>query len=287
MTKGVTIMRGWQGWAATAVLALSMGAGLPASAAENATPDEMWKGLSDALFPHQTLAQDGTIIKLGTPLAAEDGALVPVTLHMNYTDPDLAANDPRRVKKVTLVIDQNPSPVAAVFELGPKADVSKIETRVRVNQNTKLHAVAETVDGHYYVADSFVAAAGGCSAPGGDTDTADGPPLGTIRLHAIKPEYVNSDPRRQEAVVMIKHPNNTGMQMDQETHLYIPARYIETLRVTQGKDLVFAVTGGISISEDPNFRFDYVSNGSAEMDVKAEDTKGTKFAKNGAIEPAM
>jgi sulfur-oxidizing protein SoxY len=283
--KGETLMRGWQGWAAAAVMVASTGL-MPAHAA-NATPDEMWKGLSGALFPHQALTQDGTIIKLGTPLAAEDGALVPVTLHMNYTDPNLPVNDPRRVKRVTLVIDENPSPVAAVFELGPKAGVTKIETRVRVNQNTKLHAVAETVDGHYYVADSFVAAAGGCSAPGGDMDADAGPPLGTIRVHAITPEYVSNDSRRKEAVVMIKHPNNTGMQMDQETHLYIPARYIETLRVTQGKDLVFTVTGGISISENPNFRFDYISNGSGEMNVQAEDTKGTTFARNGAIEPAM
>jgi sulfur-oxidizing protein SoxY len=283
--KGETLMRGWQGWAAAAVMVASTGL-MPAHAA-NATPDEMWKGLSGALFPHQALTQDGTIIKLGTPLAAEDGALVPVTLHMNYTDPNLPVNDPRRVKRVTLVIDENPSPVAAVFELGPKAGVTKIETRVRVNQNTKLHAVAETVDGHYYVADSFVAAAGGCSAPGGDMDADAGPPLGTIRVHAIAPEYVSNDSRRKEAVVMIKHPNNTGMQMDQETHLYIPARYIETLRVTQGKDLVFTVTGGISISENPNFRFDYISNGSGEMNVQAEDTKGTTFARNGAIEPAM
>lgn len=279
-------MRGWRGLAAAAVMVASTSVGLPVYAA-NATPDEMWKGLSDALFPHQTLKPDGTIIKLGTPLSAEDGALVPVTLHMNYTDSDLPANDPRRVTKVTLVIDNNPSPVAAVFDLGPMAGVTKIETRVRVNQNTRLHAVAETVDGHYYVADSFVAAAGGCSAPGGGLDTAGGPPLGTIRVHAIKPEYVNSDPRRQEAVVMIKHPNNTGMQMDQATHLYIPARYIETMRITQGKDLVFAVTGGISISENPNFRFDYISNGSGEMNVQAQDTKGARFARNGAIEPAM
>lgn len=281
-------MRGWQGFAAAVVIAaIGCVAALPALAADNATPDEMWKGLSDALFPHQTLAEDGSIIKVGTPLAAENGALVPVTLHMNYTDPDLPANDPRRVKKVTLVIDQNPSPVAAVFELAPKAGVTKIETRVRVNQNTKIHAVAETADGHYYVADSFVAAAGGCSAPGGDSDTAEGPPLGTIRVRAVKPEYVSNDPHRQEAVVMIKHPNNTGMQMDQETHLYIPARYIETMRVTQGSDPIFTVTGGISISENPNFRFDYLSNGSGEMDIQAVDTKGAKFAKNGAIEPAM
>ena len=280
-------MRGWRGWAARAAM-IAMGClALAPARADDASADQMWKSFADALFPHQTLSEDGTIIKLGTPLAADNGALVPVTLHINYTDPDLPANDPRRVKKITLVIDQNPSPVAAVFELGPKADVSKIETRVRVNQNTRVHAVAETLDGKFYVSESFVAAAGGCSSPSGDADAYDGPPIGTIRLRAIKPEYVMSDPRRQEAVVMIKHPNNTGMQMDQETHLYIPARYIETLRVSQGDDLIFAVTGGISISENPNFRFDYVSNGSAEMKVTAVDTKGAKFAKDGAVEPAM
>jgi sulfur-oxidizing protein SoxY len=280
-----------RGWHKIAALAVAVAAGFftlagPARAA-NATPDENWKNLADTLFPHRTLVEDGTIIKLGTPLAAEDAALVPVTLHMNYTDPDLPANDPRRVKKVTLIIDENPSPVAAVFELGPKAGVAKIETRVRVNQNTRVHAVAETFGGKFYVSESFVAAAGGCSAPSGDADTADGPPLGTIRVRAIKPEYVSNDSRRKEAVVMIKHPNHSGMQMDQETHLYIPARYVDSLRITQGGALIFAMTGGISISEDPNFRFDYLSNGAGKMDVTASDSKGAKFAKNAAIEPAM
>ena len=281
-------MRGWHGIAALAVTVAASFLILASPVrAANATPEENWKNLADALFPHQTLSENGTIIKLGTPLAAEDAALVPVTLHMNYTDPDLPANDPRRVKKVTLIIDENPSPVAAVFELGPKAGVTKIETRVRVNQNTKVHAVAETVDGKLYVSESFVAAAGGCSAPSGDADNADGPPLGTIRVREIKPEYVSNDSRRKEAVVMIKHPNHSGMQMDQETHLYIPARYVDSLRVTQGDTLIFTMTGGISISEDPNFRFDYVSNGAGKMDVTASDSKGAKFAKNAVIEPAM
>jgi sulfur-oxidizing protein SoxY len=280
-------MRGWRGMAAlAAMMAMGCLAFAPARA-DDASADQMWKSLAGALFPHQTLTDDGTIIKLGTPLAADNGALVPVTLHMNYTDPGLPVDDPHRVKKITLVIDNNPAPVAAVFELGPKAGVTKIETRVRVNQNTRVHAVAETIDGKFYVSESFVAAAGGCSSASGDSDAYDGPPIGTIRLRAIKPEYVSNDPRRQEAVVMIKHPNNTGMQMDQETHLYIPARYLETLRVTQGDDLIFTVTGGISISEDPNFRFDYVSNGASGMSVTAVDTKGAKFAKAGALEPAM
>jgi sulfur-oxidizing protein SoxY len=285
--KGRDKMVGWRRLAAVTAFAVASCMALAPAMAANASADETWKGLAGALFPHQAMTEDGTIIKLGTPLSAEDAAVVPVTLHMNYTDPNLPVNDPSRVKKVTLIIDENPSPVAAVFELGPKASVSKIETRVRVNQNTKVHAVAETIGGKYYVSESFVAAAGGCSAPGGGMDTADGPPLGTIRVRAIKPEYVSNDSQRKEAVVMIKHPNNTGMQMDQETHLYIPARYVETLRISQDDGLIFAVTGGISISENPNFRFDYIADGSGKVDVSASDTKGAKFAKGGAVEPAM
>ncbi len=98
---------------------------------------------------------------------------------------------------------------------------------------------------------------------------------------------MSNDSQRKEAIVMIKHPNNTGMQMDQETHLYIPARYIETLRISQGDELIFAVTGGISISENPNFRFDYIADGSGKVDVSASDTKGHEIRERRRCRAAM
>jgi sulfur-oxidizing protein SoxY len=254
--------------------------------ADSRAGEKIWSDLKDELFSHRTLREDGAIIKLGAPLAAQNAAIVPITLHINSMDPNLLADDPRRVTKVTLVIDENPSPIAAVFELGPTARVTKIETRVRVNQNTLIHAVAETVAGQLYVSESSVAAAGGCSAPNGNIDVA-GPPLGTIRVREMKPEYVSNDGRRKETVVMIKHPNHSGMQVDQKTHLYIAARYIDFLGVTQGGSLIFKMTGGISISEDPNIRFDYLPNGSGKMGVTATDSKGSKFSKTAAVEPAM
>jgi sulfur-oxidizing protein SoxY len=39
----------------------------------------------------------------------------------------------RRLKTLTLVIDNNPVPVAATFTFGDNAGVSVISTRVRVN----------------------------------------------------------------------------------------------------------------------------------------------------------
>jgi sulfur-oxidizing protein SoxY len=247
---------------------------------------DLWPGLADALFPNAKLAEDGMIIELGTPLSAEDAALVPITLHMESAA-DARPNDSNRIRKLTVVIDNNPSPVAAVIEFGPKAAVTTIETRVRVNQNTKIHAVAETADGKFYVSESYVEAAGGCSAPSPTNLDPNDPQIGTIKVRQLQPEYVSQDPRRKEVVVMIKHPNNSGLQMDSTTHLYIPARYVDSLRITQGEDLLFSVTGGISISEDPNFRFDYLSNGENVMHVAASDTTGKKFAKDWTLNPAI
>jgi sulfur-oxidizing protein SoxY len=264
---------------------LTLAASTPAVLAE--PQQDLWPGLADTLFPNRTMAQDGTMIKLGTPLSAEDAALVPITLHMDQANDSMAADDPHRIKKLTLVIDNNPAPVAAVFEFGPKAGVTTIETRVRVNQNTRIHAVAEDADGKLYISESYVEAAGGCSAPSATNLDPNDPQIGTLKLRQLPPEYVSQDPRRKEVVVMIKHPNNSGMQMDQTTHLYIPARYVDSLKIMQGDDLLFAVTGGISISEDPNFRFDYVSNGASLMHVEASDTTGKKFSKDWTLNPAI
>jgi sulfur-oxidizing protein SoxY len=83
---------------------------------------------------------------------------------------------------------------------------------------------------------------------------------------------------RREAQIMLRHPNNSGMQMDQITHLYTPARYIDYLAVNQGDDLIFSMEGGISVSEDPNFRFTYVPNGATTIRLDASDSSGAHFS---------
>jgi len=78
-------------------------------------------------------------------------------------------------------------------------------------------------------------------------------------------------------VVMIQHPNFTGMQRDEKTHDYTPARYVDHFAVYQGEDLVFSVDGGISISEDPNFRFAFAVDPNSMLRVEAGDIAGGKF----------
>ena len=76
---------------------------------------------------------------------------------------------------------------------------------------------------------------------------------------------------------MIRHPNYSGLQRDQISQLFIPAHFIDRLEVWQGNELLFTMDGGISISENPVFRFAYNDNGSTDLTIKATDTEGNAF----------
>jgi sulfur-oxidizing protein SoxY len=76
---------------------------------------------------------------------------------------------------------------------------------------------------------------------------------------------------------MIGHPNNSGLQMNQVTGLYIPPFFINELRIWQDDSLVLAMKGGISISEEPNIRFAFVPGGAKRFRVEAKDTEGHIF----------
>jgi sulfur-oxidizing protein SoxY len=132
---------------------------------------------------------------------------------------------------------------------------------------------------------SFVKASGGCSAPAlKDLDQASAN-IGAIKLKQFKAEESgNSAGKIREAQIMIRHPNYSGLQMDQITRLYIPANFVEELRIWQGDDLILAMTGAISISEDPNIRFNYIPSGALQFRAEAKDTKGRIFKAEWAAE---
>jgi len=138
-----------------------LGSGLlAASRARAGTPDEdPWPALAEQIFNNRPLADGAAVIAIDAPYRAEDAAVVPLTLRALPRD-----GDPREVRKITLVIDANPSPLAATFTLGAGGHVDTIATRVRVDDYTNIHAVAELSDGKLYAATRYVKAAGGCSA---------------------------------------------------------------------------------------------------------------------------
>lgn len=246
-----------------------------------ATPDtyDPWPGLVQDIFNNRPMNDGGGVIAIEMPYRAEDAAIVPVTLRVKLPPTDI-----RRVMAITLVIDQNPAPMAARFEIGQDSSVSEISTRVRINSYTDVHAVAELSDGELYMTKTFVKASGGCSAPAAKNADEAKARLGQIRFRQFAKPTEGPQSGSREAQIMIGHPNNSGLQMDQVTRLYIPAFFINELRIWQDDSLILAMQGGISISEDPNIRFSYVPNGARHIRVEARDTEGHVFQNEWKVE---
>src|SRR5262245_25208028 len=231
-----------QRWSWLCVAALSAALHcLPIHSSFAAGPEseETWTSIAAELFKGRTIADGAGLVGIEMPTRAEDAAIVPVTLRVT-----LPPGEARRLKALTLVIDENPAPVAATFEFGDRAGVSVMSTRVRVDSYTYVHAVAELSDGTLYATKTFVKASGGCSAPAAKNADEAIASLGQIRLRVFGKQAGASVPG--EAQVMMRHPNNSGLQRDQVTLFYIPAHFVDELTVSQGDALVFRVKGGIS-----------------------------------------
>ena len=271
LAKGPAMFRsGFRLLCIAALMSVAIDARLaPAAAAE---PYDPWPGLVQDIFGNRAMNDGSDVIAIEMPYRAEDAAIVPVTLRTK-----LSPGDSRRIKTITLVIDQNPAPMAAKFELGADANVSEISIRVRVNNYTDVHAVAELSDGKLYVVKTYVKASGGCSAPAAKNAEEAKGRLGQMRYRQFAKSDQGPASSIREAQIMIGHPNNSGLQMDQVTQLYVPAFFINELHLWQDDSPVLSMEGGISISEDPNIRFTYVSNGAKRFRAEAKDTDGHLF----------
>lgn len=249
-----------------AALVVSGGLAVAPAFAEDAG---IWQGLRADIFGSAAISEEDGTVKLDAPVRAEDASLVPLSITLPVTAAGL-------VTKLTLIVDENPSPVVATFLFGPASGDGErtLTTRVRFDRYTNVRAVTQTADGKLHMTTKFVKASGGCSAPAGkDADAAlEGAGRMQIRTTAGKsPSGIN------QSLVMIKHPNFTGMQMDQLTREYTPARYVDEMSVTSGGALVFSMTGGISISENPHFIFTYPAGANVALDVAARDSTGASF----------
>jgi sulfur-oxidizing protein SoxY len=237
---------------------------LPGSAQAERTEEQRmarWADLRHAIFGDRTVEDAGDLVAIDAPARAEDAAIVPITIRLAET---LAPE----IRGLYLVIDDNPSPLAAHFVLGPVADPREIATRVRIDDYTYLHAVAETANGRLYATARFIKAAGGCSAPAGKDQALALERLGKMKL-TLTERSRPDDPAKVK--LLISHPNNSGMQIDQVTRNYIPADFMRTLDVTYNGQTVFRLESDIAISEDPSFEFSLrASDPAAAGVIKAE-----------------
>ncbi|MGD9669354.1 MAG: quinoprotein dehydrogenase-associated SoxYZ-like carrier [Hyphomicrobiaceae bacterium] len=256
--------------AAVAVAGLAPAMLFPnAAMAQAPVEEDVWPGIRKELYAQRPISEEDGAVTLEAPVRAEDAAVVPITMR-------IPANVAAQAKALTLVIEKNPAPIAASFTFGPAAGNGErvISTRVRVDMYSNVRAIVEMNDGQLHMATKYVKAAGGCSAPALKDAEQALAQLGKMKLRLHSAEQ---SPMMQEAQVMIRHPNYSGMQMNQLTGLYIPAKYVQSMEVKRGDEIVFTMEGGISLSENPNIRFTYATGVNNDIVVTAKDTDGSVF----------
>ena len=144
-----------RGSAAASAVGVAVGAGLlapqvvlaawPKAAVESKKVDEAINALLGA---PRTEASDKIVIK--APDIAENGAVVPVTVST-----DLAA------ESIAIIAEQNPSPLAAAFTLGPGAE-GYLSTRIKMGKTGDVVAVVKSGGKLYANRKGVKVTIGGC-----------------------------------------------------------------------------------------------------------------------------
>lgn len=267
---------------ATAATLLSMpamaAAQAPVADAVQASPVGLWPKLRASLFGSRTIDENAdAVIRLETPKRAEDASTVPVAIRTG-----LNQTTDRFIRKLYLLVDNNPSPIAAVFEFTPDSGRAEIETRIRIEQYTDVRAVAEMNDGTLYMASHFVKASGGCSAPAGKDPEEAAKNVGRVKFRVEDPVTAGQPAIAQLA---ISHPNSSGLVLDQVTRLYQPAYYVRHVSVSYAGKPVMTADVDFSISENPNFRFYFLPSASGELQADIVDTKDLEFKSEVMVKP--
>jgi sulfur-oxidizing protein SoxY len=90
-------------------------------------------------------------ITLKIPDIAENGAVVPVTVSTSLTD----------VEAISVVVDNNPTPLAALFELSPQS-VPEVSVRIKMGESSAVRAVVKAGGKLYSTSKEVKVTIGGC-----------------------------------------------------------------------------------------------------------------------------
>jgi sulfur-oxidizing protein SoxY len=91
-------------------------------------------------------------IELRVPLVAEDGTIVPISVATTLPD----------VKSISVVVVNNPRPLAISFELG-EGTLPEISSRIKMAETSEVMAVVDTTGGIFSRSTTVKVTLGGCA----------------------------------------------------------------------------------------------------------------------------
>ena len=104
----------------------------------------------EALFGDLPI-EENTDITFRLPDIAENGAVVPVTV----------ATEIEGVTQIAIVIDENPNPLSAVFDIG-ETSVADVSTRIKIGKSSVARAYVKTGDKVFMSTREVKVTIGGC-----------------------------------------------------------------------------------------------------------------------------
>jgi len=120
-----------------------------------------WDEIRNSVYGTRAIEDGHGVVTLEAPGRPEDMRTVPISA-------TAAFKDGRTVKSVSFLIDENPTPVVAVFHMGGARDSVWLKSNFRVDRQSDVRAIVEASDGKLYMVSQLIKFAGGqssCSAP--------------------------------------------------------------------------------------------------------------------------
>lgn len=263
-------------WLVTAAIAM------PAFANETAEPEPekspYWGTIKQLLFGERVINPDGRdIIRVYLNTRADDASTVPVAVKAQIDQ-----TDREYIKSIYLIVERNPSPTAGVFHFTPSSGRAQVETRLRFEDFSFVRAVAEMNDGRLYMAQRWVKAAGGCSAPN-SRNAVPAALLGKMKLRFDDDFITYNKPNLVQ--VMIRHPNESALASDFDAQ-NVP-QFVRSVKVTFDGKPVMDAQVDFSLSDNPNFRFFFTPQEKGELKIEMEDTHDRRFTRSVNISEGM
>ena len=254
------------------IVVLVLLAAMPALANEKAEPNpalsQYWEPIKQLMFGDRIINPDARdVIRVYLNVRADDASTVPVVVkaQMDQTEKEY-------IKSIYVIVERNPSPAAGVFHFTPQSGRAQVETRLRFEDYSFVRAVAEMNDGRLYMAQRWVKAAGGCSAPNGKKLSES--LLGKMKLRFDDDAISYHKPNLVQ--LMIRHPNESPLAADFEAG-QVP-QFVRSVKVTFDGKPVMDAQVDFSISDNPNFRFFFTPEEKGELKIEVEDTHDRKFS---------
>ena len=106
-------------------------------------------GAISGLFDEAMTESDLVVLKI--PDIAENGAVVPVTVSTELAD----------VESISVIVENNPTPLAALFELSPQS-VPDVSVRIKMGESSAVRAVVKAGGKLYTTSKEVKVTIGGC-----------------------------------------------------------------------------------------------------------------------------